>query len=103
MISFVLAQGIQLPAALDWKHVLLATAIPCAFLVGRRFANAAEQAAEAKLRAAGHPQAADALNFLARQFASIATEAEKAALSRAASAQGLDHPAIKDATDGKGL
>ena len=99
-LTLAQAAASTLPAALDWKHVLLATLIPVALLVGHRIGNSAAVAIEAKLKATGHPQAAQAFEFLASQLALVATETEKKAMAQAAQAQGLDHPAV-DAALGK--
>lgn len=104
---FLLAQAAPAAPPLDLTHYLLAAMVPVligiGFAVGKSFGNKAVVALEEKLKATGHPQAAQTVQFLAVEFARIATETEKAALAQAASKQGLDHPAISVATDGKGL
>lgn len=93
-----IAQAAEVSSGLDWKHALLAALLPAAFLFGRKIGNRASVALAEKLRATGHPQLADASEFLARKFAEIANTAEKQALARAAVDEGLDHPAIEQAT-----
>lgn len=99
----ILAQAADAVTALgpfDWKHLVLALLIPAAGYVGQWLGTRGVALLESKLRSAGHPQAAEAVDLLVANFVKVATAAEKQALAQQAASQGVDHPAIRAATGG---
>ena len=97
MIHMLAQQAVDL-GGFDWKHVLLALAVPVAGYVGHWIGTRGVALVEDKLRAAGHPQAADAFDVLVKNFREVATDADKKELAQQAKDAGIDHPAIERAT-----
>lgn len=94
----LLAQATADALVLDWKHLVLLMLLPVAGAVGNWIATRGVKLLEDKLKATGHPQAAEAFDLLASAAAKAFTDAEKQALAKAAADAGVDHPAISAAT-----